>query len=285
MPIVTDQLFHYWNTKDGIKTGNVLANIAPGQAAKPLTIVGATPVSADGSLRFDGVDDYATAAFSGSNYETRNVPYTLELVFSPHTWGGKREILDGGIYLVYDNGVIGAEVAHDANTQPTFPAWEQWPGLNNTALTCMTFVYEGGTTMRAYNNGSLFATTTLRATTAIAAQGYTRFDLFRGVYAGLFGANLHAVRFYKKALTAAEVAQNWGMGKEIGLTSPQIKTGELKAAPGIALPIYDLANHPTEKLRVRTTDGNGFLSVVPTTDPNASKVRVRIGGVTMAIKK
>lgn len=288
MPVVTDQLLNYWNGKDGIKTGNTLQNIAPGAAAKAMTITGGTQL-ANGAIALDAVDDYMSAIVTGAPYETYGVPWTFELLYTPRTIGGTDlEIVDAGFYLLK---VRTADMYTEAYHADGTNAAHEFLGITEfgTAVPMLlTLVCNGTSSIILYVNGVLKSTMTFSKQTAFSAGGYTTMALFQGNFGPKAAADVHAVRHYTKALTATEVAQNWNNGIEIGLaapTAPLVPTGVFRAAGTVDLTVYDITDHPGERVRVQTAEGTMFIQLVETTDINASKIRTNTPQGIRALKK
>lgn len=51
------------------------------------------------------------------------------------------------------------------------------------------------------------------------------------------------------------------------------KTGEFRTRTGDHIFIYDLTGDPTQPLRIRTSEGTGYIKLVPVTDPTATRIR------------
>ncbi|MCA1800059.1 MAG: LamG domain-containing protein [Actinobacteria bacterium] len=275
MAVVENGLLHYWNAQDGIKSGNVLANIAPGQSAKSLSIVGAT-MQGD-ALRLDGVDDYVGFDASGTAYETAGSPFSLDTIYTPLTFGtADFEIFDVGFYFMRTGtNEVYIEVYHtdESFSTSTFPA----PALGNTTPIQITITYNGGTSFKIYFNGSLLTDVTLSQQTAFSIAGYNAFTMGRGLYSSPYSADLYAMRFYTTELTATEVTQNWNNGTAIGLDAPAslVKIAELRIEGAIGvIPVYNIADFPNESLRISLDGVIGFLRLVEIGDPLSSNVRI-----------
>lgn len=289
MPIVTSGLTHYWNAKDGIQTGNTLQNIAPGGADRRATITGAV-IQANG-LFFDGVDDFITIVTNGA-FTTVGGSWTFEMFFSPAVQGSQYELGQGSGY--FDSYQVDGGYS-DIYQQVYAGNWDQEVEMQvvDTALGLRTpgqfFHYSlryNATTkvLEARMNNVLRASATM-ASDVTLAWGIGDLHLFRGVYNNPYSCHFHGMRMYNRALTNAELTQNYGMAKEIGLTAPRVKIAEHRAHNGDNIPIYAIAGHESQPLRVKIPEGVGFIGIVPTNDPNASRIRLRIGGVTKALEK
>lgn len=287
MPIVTNGLRDYFHSRDGVKSGGVLNNIAPGGPAKNMSIIGGGQI-ADGSIRLDAIDDYMTVPMVGAPYENYGAAYTFELVYTPRSTVNFHEIIDAGLYFMKASGTdTYYEYAHSAT-----PHTEGSHGLvsqfSSFVPMCLTFAYEGQGTqnnLRFYVNGVLRGTVNLRTAHSISAFGYNQLTLFRGLYATKVNADVWATRYYTRELSAAEITQNWNEGTQIGLSLPKVKIAELRIGAGDVVPIYSITNHENQPLRINTANGIGFIELVLVTDPNASRIRMQTPAGLRALKK
>lgn len=288
MPIHTTGLLFYWNAKQG-RSGNALANIAPGGAVLPINFVGATYDTVNGRFTFDGVDDYATLATAGTAMVTSQ-SFTFEYVyevlndFNDNDW---HELLDGGAYFDHDYSVPGMYVT----------MWQSGARVNTTITTTavndprqmhIQWIYDAvASTIRFFVNGVKVFTRTGIGNMAFASATAMRIN--GGLQHPEFNVHFNAMRFYNVSLTDAQAAANYANGLAVGLTEPEVKIGVYRAKNAAAgftdIPVYSITNHPGEKLRMMTSDGLGFIPLVATTDPNASRIRVRVGTTTMAMRK
>lgn len=285
MPVVADSLAYYWNAKDGVKAGNVLANIAPGGEARTLAITGGT-YNAAGFILLDGIDDYLTLDTSGT---IMNAPgsWTMEYIFYPlnnQDDGAYHELMNAGTYLdidfsypgMYQETYVGGNHLESEITDPAVIG----PKLLHYVLR-----HDGATMVTTMHlNGVLrYTSPTLYGVNQWTRSGNAIVSINAGTSSTAFNLRFHALRFYGKALTNAEIATNYANGTEIGFDTPMVKIAEFKLQ-GVTIPVYNIANHATQSLRVQTANGLGFIPLVPTTDPAASKIRVRKGSTTLAMR-
>lgn len=287
MPVVETGLLKYWNAKDGVKSGNVLANLAPSQAAHNMAIVGATYNAAGGYLQFDGVDDYVTVN-NASVYQVGG-SWTFEYIWNQlNNFGtGYHAIVEGGAYFDQDHSYPGfyIEVYLGNNHQPREYV------TNTIAQTGQKhYVWRcTGTALELWINNVLIGTTTVPNGVHMVRSTNAVFHFNNGIATTEYQARFHAHRFYQRALTTAEMTQNYNNGLEIGFgppVVPMVKAGTFKASTGDMIPVYDLAGHEaTQPFRFWLGSKKVFIPLVPVTDPAASRVRFQTPAGLRAWKK
>lgn len=291
MPIVTDGLQAYWNAKDGVASGQ-LKNIAPGGVVLPAALeLGAVANGGDLSIYLDGTDDRIAIAnhsmFTGSTAFTFEYIYTTRAI---HT-SGYRLLVGGSAYMDADKGVPGIYFQlMEGTSRRSFDGVTA--AIDTPQKMHIVIQYDDAANLvKLFVNGVRLVNVTNEARTmkfSLAGTTPIYFNYSSGSYTYL-PINFHAARFYNRFLTEAEVSTNFANGIEIGLSEPEVKIGVYRAknaATGFTdIPIYSITNHAGEKLRLMTSAGVGYIPLVATTDPLASRVRVRVGTTTMAMRK
>jgi len=283
MAIVTTGLQLYFNPKDGIKAGNKLNNLAPaGIAGRQANVLGGT-IIANGALQMDGIDDSVNFDVTEPMWTVVSSPYTFEYVFTPRKFTTDMEVINGGIWMgTFSWGDLYWEFYNTTGgylaNQATVLA-----AMNSANVAYLQVVYTG-TSYNVYMNGTLLQSNSM-TNHAFGIDGHTNMKISSNADMNPLKADLHALRLYNRALSTAELTTNRGETIEIGLPITKTRTGILNFHPGVLIPVYDITGNTSEKLRFQTAEGLQFIEVVPTTDPNASKIRIRVAGVTMALKK
>lgn len=290
MPVVSTGLQFYYHAKDGIKNTNQFLNIAPGGPVAAMTFTGGSYNAADGSLALvagQGMD----IPVSGTAAAIRTAgAFTAEYLFTTtqdHTDNGYHPVFEAAGYFDLDDSIPGMYITLFRGTtrvDNTVTATE----VTTPKLLHYLCAYDGST-IKWFVNGVLKKTVTGQTGLAFAQSTLTSIEVNKAREKTGINHRFHAFRWYNRMLTDAEALQNWNNGIEIGFGVPEVVIGvyRVKNPNGsfTDIPVYDLVNHPTEKLRIRTTDGTGYMKLVATTDANASRIRVRVGGVTMALRK
>lgn len=218
MAVVETGLLKYWNAKDGVKTGNVLANLAPSQAAHNMTITGAT-YNAAGYLAFDGVDDY-TSVPNATAYQVGGA-WTFEYIFyqSNNFGSGYHALVEGGAYFDQDHAYPGMyiEVYSGANSLPLeyVTSTISTIGLKHYVWRCT------GTTLELWINNVLIASRAITGSRHIVSTANSTFHFNNGITTTEYQGRFHAHRFYNRSLTTAELTQNYNNGLEIGIAAPE----------------------------------------------------------------
>lgn len=291
MPIVTNGLVGYWNPKQGLSAG-AMANLAPGGAAWNLARTGTTVNAADGAIFLDGIDDYLTLPLTSFVTSVGN-SWTYEFYYTGVTEPEFHEFMSlGGVNYIYHDAnyadiyqefYISTGYSADTTVNPSTPAF-----LSSTKRHYV-FRFDAATKkLTILFNGAVVTSPTFTQNVALFINpGPAHF--FRGQNAAAPAVNFHAMRVYNRALTDTELATNATNGKEVGLGTPEVRIAIERISNGNGtftdLPVMSITGHETEKLRVHTAEGLGYFPIVPTTDPNASRVRVRTEDGTFAIRK
>lgn len=276
MALVTSGLLNYWNPKDGIKAGNILNNLAPSQSANPLNLIGGT-VLANGGIQIDNVDDsYSFTAPSSLN--SAGAPFTFEYLITPRQIsGGDYEVMIGGIFIGrFTWGDFYFELYNGTGTYSVGQI-TNFPAFNTAVAVNITFTYNG-TTLMVYANGvQAFSQNYANLRFYDPLEPVTGFS--KAKYFARYRHDLHAIRLYNRALSAAELVDNYNVGLEIGLSAPvvpQVKVAEFRAQSGEMIPIYRLSGHEaTEAYRLFVDGEKCFIPLVLVTDPAASRIRLQ----------
>lgn len=285
MPIVTNGLLRYWNAKDGVKTGNTLRNLAPGQAAENLTIAGGT-YNAGGYIVLDGIDDTITLASAAALRRTGawSAEFIHYITSDPSSYN---ELFGGAAYVDYSPGSMYFETYPNAGSEYVYETLYD-ADFGAVGKILHWIVTYDGNNLTGYMNGRQAFTGAIGAAQAFAgtAEEYMQFN--SEIYSTPFPSRWHAFRYYDRALSAAEAATNFSNGTEIGLSTPEVKIGEYRvSAAGVVttIPIYSITGHENEPYRQQTADGKGYIPLVLPTDPLASRIRVKVAAGIRAYRK
>jgi hypothetical protein len=224
MPVVKDALLYYWNVKDGV-TSNKIRNLAP-VGVPDITNVGGTYDAANDRIALDGVDDWVDVP-SESRFSLKT-SFTFEYIFElqnpldtaiQEIWGGSsyRAYAD-----IYRTGVESYEVffylyqGTSVSAAPYFAF--NAPELGTVQKIHLVITYDHVTdTVKAYINGRLAMTDVPGVGALSLTAGSTTIRLNGNRNEDSAPAYFYAARFYEKALTDAEVAQNTANGTAIGM--------------------------------------------------------------------
>lgn len=166
-----------------------------------------------GSIDFDGADDYAEVMQDGKGSVFETQTYTIEswikldntngneVIFSydftahsqPYYAAHLRTLSNGRLFLGWNNGSAFKNITA-ANGTMTAGAWLHVVGL-----------YESGR-QTLYVNGEIVKSGTSTHTITFYNQEVW---IGKGNFGGEFGGNIASVKFYNRALSATEVAQNY----------------------------------------------------------------------------
>ena len=167
-----------------------------------------------GSLTFDGSDDYVLVSSNAS------IPYgstarTVSIWFYTNTttWASNVNNL-----FYYGAGSDGASFGIDFSTYPSMEVFTWGSGTNDFLFSTtysqvgwknITVTYNGATTILIYENGVFTQTFTLPS-----VRNTTTSDVYIGainpnILAGYYDGNIAQVSIYNRALSAAEVSQNF----------------------------------------------------------------------------
>lgn len=209
MPIVTDGLVGYWNSKQGV-VGAVWENIAPATVGTfNGTITGAL-VQTDG-MYFDGVDDGIQIATSLNLAAT--IDFTIEAWVKPHVSPNSENAIvsvDGlGSMFGYSPNTYKFYSGGWRTTSNTFsPNTLRHVVLRNINNSDLVEIYVDGVLA-----GSAITTTNspfARANWAIGRRPGNSLYFFKG--------HIAVVRFYNRLLTPTEITQNYAVSTSVGLS-------------------------------------------------------------------
>lgn len=237
MAIVTSGLVAYYNSKQGI-SGTSWQNIAPNATGFNATLNSGAALQTDGVL-YDGVDDYSSS--TGSFLSA--LPITMEVWVKHNSiatdqvsmWlggnAGNGFAGDKEIHLGIYGGKWGLAVDLDGGTTGVWTGGTGTTGLTGTApaatttLTHLVLTVDASKVIKLYVNGTQVQT---------ATGGFTNTSLstFTNLYFGrpylatrYSSAVMYAMRLYNRALSAAEVSQNFGESTNVGLPAASYTDG------------------------------------------------------------
>ena len=214
--IVSDGLVFYMdaaNPRSYSGTGLTANGLVGGIGATLINGVGFTS-SNNGSFIFDGSDDYI--AVSGSNFPLGNSPRTLNIWFytKTSTWSANVN----NLFWYGTAGSTRQSFGVDFETYPMmeFYTWGDdifWnsfgpqEGWKNVQVT-----YDGNTTCRVYEAGILVTTKTLGAQLNTVLSSNVQIGAITSL-SHYFNSNISQVSMYNRALSAAEILQNYNATK------------------------------------------------------------------------
>ena len=125
----------------------------------------------------------------------------------------------------------------------------------------------------------------------ILVDGVNRFSA-SGTRSGTFlydmAAGLHKLRFtyYKDRATSTGADRAYVTGVRLMHedTGARVKIAELRLGSGDQIPVYDISGNGIQPLRIMTSDGLGFIPLVATSDPSASRIRLRTANIVKALE-
>jgi hypothetical protein len=226
--IVTNGLVAYYNSKQGV-SGTNWSNIAPVTVGQYDATINGAVVQSDG-IYFDGVDDSSQFPIN----ETNITDFTIDLVLKSSTsnFTGSIDFSlyvegygDGASYYIGRVGDISGSTYLDVN------------GLNGllglstddvgfsirytTSNGTMDYIFPDGTVINGITDTQLKVNSIL----------YNAKSFF------------NVVRYYNRALTLAEIQQNYAVGKEVGLPEQVIFVDDFEYADIAALEVnYETFN-------------------------------------------
>jgi hypothetical protein len=225
-PIVTDGLVFAVDAGNLVsypKSGTTWYNLT-GSVNGTLTNGPTFSPTDGGVLVFDGTDDYVNTTYN-SAYDFANANFTIEAWFYAN-------IVPNGTYeIICTRATYGANERsfelYIANDTGTPYIWfgvfnSNWTYVNNSALTNIQYnqwnhvvaTSDGAGNGKVYINGVLkqtnssFNTAVTVTTVPVQIGAYVG-----GAVGGFFNGNIASVKLYNKALTAAEVLQNYNATK------------------------------------------------------------------------
>lgn len=265
MPIVTSGLTHYYNSKDGVQSGNVLNNLAP-SGTGTAAITGGTYMPGDGSLHLNGGTDRLTLP-TIPYLATKGQAQTVEIVFKlenaltegyQELWGaagyqayGDLD-LSGGFYsnflYVYHGDGVGSADYYNV------PA----PEFQTIQTLTVTHVIQGKQLI-SYVNGTEKLNQT--SGTNYSFTGTAEPLVING------GLNepkktlyFKAIRTYNRALTPTEINWNAQEGDNIGLDTPD--GSALAVLSNLSPANNKISSDDVELLSATVTDADGDANTV-----------------------
>ncbi|KRE33442.1 LamG-like jellyroll fold domain-containing protein [Paenibacillus sp. Soil724D2] len=218
MGIVTDGLVAYYHYKQGVN-GATWNNIAPANVGKLNGAIAGAVLQANG-MYFDGLSGTKVTVLNDPLLQiTNNI--TIEVIFSSDTLAPRTSLLhknyNGEYSLVWET--TGGLNAYWGTTATLYNV-HGMAGVNAATLTTGTFRRNlAATTAGWVKNGIPYSSIADTKPTARTTTG----DLLIGNgYVAGFKGIIVAVRIYNRALSDAEVAQNYAVGNEVGLVASKI---------------------------------------------------------------
>jgi hypothetical protein len=202
MVIVTDGLEIYYNSKQGVN-GATWQNITPNKTGRN-GVIGGTALQADG-LYLDGIDDYIISPIN----ETIIRDFTIDIVLKSATSNFENSIDlslyvegfgDGAGLFIGTVGIIGGYVY----IKPNGTNYLLGSGVTGFSL---RYTKSIGELEYVFPNGSKF--TSISGTQLRVNNVNYKSKSF-----------INAIRYYSRALSDAEIANNYSIGSEIGLSAP-----------------------------------------------------------------
>lgn len=237
LSVVTNGLVGYWNSKQGV-TSTQWTDLSA-TSVNLTRFGGSTTVDPDNGIYLDGVDDYAYAPPAYNYGMTGTQAFTLETAIyitdaidSFHGLlksDGTPNTGDGAYWTLY-----GAELYYVTTLWGSITTGYTVP-LNQ--LVFLTFRFDpvkspsnqdfilNGVFQRSFGNANAAAKPVLTANATIGLASSS----------GFFKGNIAFIRIYNRALTDAEILQNYNNGTAVGLGTPTpvTQTGDA-ALTGVA---------------------------------------------------
>lgn len=173
------------------------------------TLLNSTSYSSanQGTLVFDGVDDYCTISDIGSLSR-----FTIESWFRPTSYPNNAASTIAAVYQNGGGSVVNYKIGYESSSLMYGGfydgGWRLTPAISTTLNTWqqIAFTYDGSN-LTAYSNGSLVGSTAYVGTPTSSGSGIRigrRWDA-----AEYFVGNISVTKIYNRALTAAEAQQNF----------------------------------------------------------------------------
>jgi len=216
MPIVTDGLVGYWNSKHGV-SGDVWENISPNTVGLYNATAIGSPIVSQNGMYFDGIDDKFIIPIPSELRQVSSV--TMEFRIKLENYESPIDIFSySDVYFIYPY-YDGANLFIELETDQRLIRYDGFIG-NNTEV-YVTVVYETGSRIgRAmiYING-------VQATNTTSYGIGTGLNFFRGNSSMIMGSwttdhpkgIIDNLRLYNRVLTPQEVLQNYSVRADIGL--------------------------------------------------------------------
>lgn len=217
MSIVIDGLVGYWNSRQGVN-GSVWENISPNTTGQYNGSITGTTLQSEG-IFFDGVDDYVTTSPLPTVSE-----FTLEICLNASVSNNSSpsplsyylsDSIRGALGLRFNNNYNALSWSDNQGGSPITTPTGSMTRETRTYITIRvkdrnTEVLINGITVGSGN--STYGNQRLGGNLTMGHRYYnaTIFEVFKGT--------IFFVRAYNKLLTNSEVAQNYAIGTEVGLT-------------------------------------------------------------------
>ena len=190
------------NTKSYPGSGTAWTDLSNNGNTGTLTN-GPTYSSANGgSLVFDGGDDYVE--LNTNNIITGTNPFTFEAFYKVTNASVNAELF-GNYGAGYTSNTIWISGRYGVYINDLVPYFQGYPLGVGTYHMAFTRTSAGACTL--YKNGVVDGTST--STTSISSSQNFRIGSDVNGIAEVFGGNLYSLKIYNRALTAAEVSQNF----------------------------------------------------------------------------
>lgn len=159
-----------------------------------------------GSIVFDGVDDYVSTGLVLPSPST--TPTTFDLVFRFNNTNSYRGLIGASGYQAsgFSIGFMGQtsiRMTYNASGLAYEPSWT----YDSSVVSQGTFVFDGRN-ITAYRNSSVISTYTASFDVVASSSGIGIGNNFQGGW-GVSQSNVYCARVYNRALTAAEIQQNF----------------------------------------------------------------------------
>lgn len=218
--IVTSGLTHYYNSKDGVKSGSVLKNLAPSASAQDITMTGGT-VNPDGSIYLDGADYLGFNGVSSAYYNQYSKPVTIELLFKSRTATEQAAagIISTALFVgnftwadIYIEGIF-------ANGEYSSGAIVEYTSIYDQVNEFHLTLTYNGSNIIMYRNGVAELNVPVASPISLFNPEHPTFAVLSSELdiAG-FPSDFYLTRIYDRVLTDAEILQNYNAGKDIGLS-------------------------------------------------------------------
>jgi len=159
-----------------------------------------------GSLSFDGVDDYVSTGLVLPSPST--TPTTFDLVFKYNSSNNYRGLIGASSYESngFSIGFMGQSQMRNTYNASGL-GFENSFNYDSSVISNGTFVFDGRN-IRGYRNGSLILTYTASFDVVANGNGIQIGRNLQGGW-GVSQVDVYAVKIYNRALSAAEISQNY----------------------------------------------------------------------------
>jgi hypothetical protein len=215
--IVTNGLvlaFDAGNTKSYPGSGTTWTDLSGNSNTGTLTGGPTYSSTNGGAIVFDGINDYVLVSSSASiPYSSTARTVSIWFYTNTTTWAA-----DVNNLFFYGSSGNGNSFGIDFSTYPSMEVWTYGgAGRDLTFSTTysqvgwknITVTYDGATTILIYENGTFTQTLTLVAACTTPSSSVYIGSLDPSIVSGYYDGNIAQVSIYNRALTAAEVLQNF----------------------------------------------------------------------------